>query len=128
MLFYTGLATSVAALLAFAVLLRLLVFNYRNKAEDGGDPIKAKPWTPTGRISAVGGGHLFANPDKPADFRVITEEKRMNEDDHGVSRQEVQWRKVTQREMSLIIKRYNEYVIKENLTKGFPVPGEKPAK
>ena len=79
-------------------------------------------WLPTGRIDFTArfedvGDH---SKDKPGEFKLLVEERRIVESIAGNESLEIQWRLATLNEAKAVVSRYHNYLSENSLIKSIP--------
>ena len=73
-----------------------------------------RDWVPTGRIDFA--TKLESNdPEKPSEFKLLVEERRIIESIAGNENLEIQWRPATLREAKFVTTHYHKYLTENSL-------------
>ena len=76
-----------------------------------------RDWVPTGRIDFATKLESNADPEKPSEFRLLVEERRIIESIAGNENLEIQWRAATLREAKTVVTQYHKYLKENSLIK-----------
>jgi hypothetical protein len=77
-----------------------------------------RDWVPTGRIDFA--THLNGNPedaDRPNEFKLLVEERRVVESIAGNENLEIQWRLATLKEAKTVVTHYHKHLSEHSLIK-----------
>ncbi len=75
-----------------------------------------RDWVPTGRIDfATRLDGDASDHDRPSDFRLLVEERRIVESITGIENLEIQWRLATLKEAKAVIAQYHSYLSENSL-------------
>jgi hypothetical protein len=79
-------------------------------------------WLPTGRIDFTTRFEDVADrsKDKPGEFKLLVEERRIIESIAGNENLEIQWRLATLSEAKTVVAHYNKYLTENSLIKSLP--------
>jgi hypothetical protein len=77
-------------------------------------------WLPTGRIDFATRFDDVQNKDRPREFRLLVEERRIVESIAGNENLEIQWRLATLAEAKAVITQYHKYLSENSLIKSIP--------
>jgi hypothetical protein len=77
-------------------------------------------WLPTGRIDFATRFDDVQNKDRPREFRLLVEERRIVESIAGNENLEIQWRLATLGEAKAVITQYHKYLSENSLIKSIP--------
>ena len=79
-------------------------------------------WLPTGRIDFATRSNEFGdqNKERPAEFKLLVEERRIVETTAGNENLEIQWRLATLSEANAVVTRYHKYLSENSLIKSIP--------
>jgi hypothetical protein len=115
------IAVAIAAIVAFPYFVKM--------TQTAEDQTKISPkgvvkhdWLPTGRIDFttrfedVGG----QSKDKPGEFKLLVEERRIVESIAGNENLEIQWRLATLGEAKAVVTQYHKYLSENSLIKSLP--------
>lgn len=131
--------TYVLMLIPLAVAAALIYFYvfYVQKSADaqGGKQIPnqgvvKKDWVATGRIDfATQDGTGTEDPDRPAEFKLLVEERRIVESIAGNENLEIQWRLASLKEAKVVIAQYHQHLSDHSLIKSVfdELPSPSPA-
>jgi hypothetical protein len=81
-----------------------------------------RDWVPTGRIDFATNLNENDNPDKPSEFRLLVEERRIIESIAGNENLEIQWRAATLKEAKAVVTQYHQYLKENSLVKNIFEP------
>jgi hypothetical protein len=129
------LTTYAVALIPLAIA-GLLIWLYLRKAGGAGaakeekravyQGVVKKDWVATGRIDFATQESAGAeDPEKPAEFRLLVEERRIVESIAGNENLEIQWRLATLKEAKVVIAHYHKHLAENSLIRS--VAEEAPA-
>lgn len=77
-----------------------------------------KDWVLTGRIDfATTDGGESGDADRPAEFKLLVEERRIVESIAGNDNLEIQWRLASLKEAKVVIGQYHKYLVEHGLIK-----------
>ena len=118
------IVSSLIAVLAAALLIYIMVYVTqitRTREASNGSVIK-HDWCPSGRIDFATPleGVNVPNKDRPREFKLLVEERRIVESIAGGENLEIQWRLATLSEAKAIITQYHEYLSENSLIKSVP--------
>jgi hypothetical protein len=74
-----------------------------------------RDWVPTGRIDFGTKLDSNAEPDKPNEFKLLVEERRIIESVAGNENLEIQWRPATLKEAKFVTTHYHKYLSENSL-------------
>jgi ABC-type branched-subunit amino acid transport system ATPase component len=76
-----------------------------------------RDWVATGRIDFATKLDSNADPEKPSEFRLLVEERRIIESIAGNENLEIQWRPATLKEAKFVTTHYHKYLSENSLIK-----------
>jgi hypothetical protein len=131
------LTTYGLALIPLAIAGGLIVLYLRKAGSAGGDKaekkiayqgVVKKDWVLTGRIDfATQDDRSAADADRPAEFKLLVEERRIVESIAGNDNLEIQWRLASLKEAKVVIAHYHKYVAEHGLIKSIAEDPTAPA-
>jgi len=108
---------------AVAVVLAYIYFNQITQTQKTPNQGVVKhDWLPTGRIDFATrfDDVNVQNKDRPREFRLLVEERRIVESIAGNENLEIQWRLATLGEAKAVITQYHKYLSENSLIKSIP--------
>ena len=93
--------------------------NGRNAPYQG---VVKRDWVPTGRIDFATNLNGDDDPDRPSEFRLLVEERRIIESIAGNENLEIQWRAATLKEAKAVVTQYHQYLKENSLVKSIFEP------
>jgi len=118
-----------AALLAYWLVTQFPIATLRKIIPSTMEGHKTRPqqgvvkhdWLPTGRIDFTARLDVGdQSKDKPGEFKLLVEERRIVESIAGNENLEIQWRLATLSEAKTVISQYNKYLSENSLIKSLP--------
>ena len=82
-----------------------------------------RDWVPTGRIDFASKLDSNADPNKPSQFKLLVEERRVIESVAGNEHLEIQWWLATLKEAKAVATQYHKYLTENSLIKSVYDPG-----
>src|SRR5215467_1233668 len=123
------LITLLLIVVTIAGILGFLNFVKITQAADNEKKIKLQgvvkhDWLPTGRIDFTARFEDVADQskDKPGEFKLLVEERRIIESIAGNESLEIQWRLATLTEAKVVVSQYHKYLSENSLIKSIPEP------
>jgi hypothetical protein len=116
----------IALLLIVVAIAALLAYVYLNQTtqtqKTPNQGVVKHDWLATGRIDFTTrfDDVNFQNKDRPCEFRLLVEERRIVESIAGNENLEIQWRLATLGEAKTIITQYHKYLSENSLIKSVP--------
>src|SRR5215469_13096123 len=120
------LITLILIVVTIAGILGFLYFVKITQTADNEKKIKLQgvvkhDWLPTGRIDFTARLDVGdQSKDKPGEFKLLVEERRIVESIAGNENLEIQWRLATLSEAKTVISQYNKYLSENSLIKSLP--------
>jgi hypothetical protein len=106
---------------AVAAVLAYIYFNQITQSQKTPNQGVVKhDWLPTGRIDFATRFDDVQNKDRPREFRLLVEERRIVESIAGNENLEIQWRLATLGEAKAVITQYHKYLTENSLIKSIP--------
>ena len=108
-----------AALLTYLIVYVTQITRTQEKSNQG---VVKHDWCPSGRIDFATqlAGVNLPNKDRPREFKLLVEERRIVESVAGSENLEIQWRLATLSEAKAIITQYHKYLSENSLIKSVP--------
>ena len=113
-------AVTIAGILAFPYYVQLTRTMENQKKSPQG--VAKHDWLPTGRIDFTTRfeGVDDQSKDKPGEFKLLVEERRIVESIAGNENLEIQWRLATLSEAKAVVTHYHGYLSENSLIKSMP--------
>ena len=110
-----------AGILAFLHYVRITQ-NVENEKKTKLQGVVKHDWLPTGRIDFTARFVDVGNQsnDKPGEFKLLVEERRIVESIAGNENLEIQWRLATLNEAKAVVAQYHKYLSENSLIKSIP--------
>jgi hypothetical protein len=116
--------SSLIVVFAAALLIYLMVYvtQITRTQEKSNQSVVKHDWCPSGRIDFATPleGVNVPNKDRPREFKLLVEERRIVESVAGSENLEIQWRLATLSEAKAIITQYHKYLSENSLIKSAP--------
>jgi hypothetical protein len=110
------IAVAVAALLTYLIVHVIQITRAEDPSNQG---VVKHDWRPSGRIDFATrlDGVDVPNKDRPREFKLLVEERRIVESIAGGENLEIQWRLATLTEAKAVITQYHKYLSENSLIK-----------
>ena len=115
------IAITIAGIVAFPYIVKMTQIS-ENQMKTSPQGVVKHDWLPTGRIDFttrfedVDG----QSKDKPGEFKLLVEERRIVESIAGNENLEIQWRLATLSEAKAVVTQYHKYLSENSLIKSMP--------
>ena len=116
------IVVTIAAILGFPYVVRNME-NWKNPSpQTSPQGVVKHDWLPTGRIDFTTRLEDVGDQskDKPGEFKLLVEERRIVESITGNENLEIQWRLATLSEAKSVAKQYHKYLSENSLIKSIP--------